>query len=166
MPGKLGGTGSTATELAERVRRVFYFYRTLLPEDQTSARFNVLWGTRGTVYRDNQLHYNFNTGRWGDNSSGWFNYHKSLYGSSYNTLNTTGRYAPTGVSLPSAPWRDFSTRVPGLTTLGITDAAIGRNVWTLYQTQVYQSEGFELLLAWAGRGLNTSANILSSVELG
>ena len=167
MPKTPRSGGSSGIENAERVRTLFYHFQNLPSTAQTSGRWNDMWAGRSSRYLDIQCDYIIGGGCQ-NNSSGWFRYNRILYGSTYNTLNTTSPHRPAGVALPSPGWRDLSTRLPAMSTLGITDAALGRSVFDIYtaSTALYGPSGsaYELLLAWAGRGLNTSAGVGSSVR--
>ena len=106
-------------------------------------------------------------GQFGNTSSGNYNYHRRLFGSTHTTLNRANPDPnPHSAGLPSAVWRDWTTRIPGMTTLGASDAAVGRNVYELRKTTMYVDTGYELLIAWAGRNLNTSLGVGSTVRLG
>jgi len=162
------GTGSTGTLNSERIRRLFLNFKLRLPEQQTSAQFNTDWAARSVRYLEPQLDYGI-PGQFGSNSSSWYRYMRERYTSTHAAdaahQPTTAR-PPHPYSLPSPTWRDLSTRLPSYTTLGNSDAAIGRRVFDLWSTSdLYKYEGFELLLAWGGRGINSSAGVGSSVRL-
>ena len=168
MPGVTFGTGSTATLNAERIRQLFYNFKLLPTDVQTSARWNTDWAARSVRYLDVKLDYLID-GRFGSNSSSWFRYQKLLFGSTRSASaahQPTAAVAPHAYAPPHPVVTDFTTRSVGMTTLGNSDAAMGRRTFDLWSTaEVYRDSGYEFLLAWAGRGTNTSAGIGSSVRL-
>ena len=168
MPGNTFGTGSTGTQRAERIRQLFYNFTKLPVSQQTSAQFNDDWTARTTRYLDVALSYSI-PGQFGSNSSSWFRYHKERYGSTHDATaakQPSPSFAPHTYGLPSPTIRDFTTRSLAYSTLGNSDAAIGRRTFDLWSTNsIYRDEGFEFLLAWSGRGVGTSAGVGSSVRL-
>ena len=164
MPKTRLSGGSSGIESAERVRTLFYHFRMLPSTQQTSASFNTMWAARSSRYLDIQCDYII-PGPYGNTSTGWFQYHRNaLY---LSTANTSSKSNTISFTLPSPASTELIARLAAMSTLGATDGAVGRHVFDLWSTSpIMRDSGYELFLSWAGRGLNSSAGIGSSVRAG
>ena len=169
--------GSTGTENAYVIQQLFYkFKNEFEPYRQTSANWQTYWNARATlVGQPRPLQYRVGSHLRRtpvDTPAGWYQYYRDLLLSTHNTSSGASHV----LGLPDQTWRAWSTLLPTLTTLGSTDADIGRRVFDIWNTTSVNvggetirepfrdSEGFELLCAFGGRGIGSS-NLGSSAQL-